>query len=126
MNILAAYIIVLLVSLVFTLGHSRGDYSVISVVLFFVILFMAGLASLYWLPPYAPLVWGIAWLPLFFTVLIFSLLLASPPLYYRRGRVLKRETVEDGTSTTVSVFIWSLLFLLLIVVVAGIFRAPAL
>jgi hypothetical protein len=114
MNIIAAFIIALISSLIilFAAG-TKGRSSVFPLVLFFVILFLAGVATQYWITPFGPVYWGVSWFPLIFIILVFSILLSAQPLHRRSG--------EDTETSAISIFIWLLVVLLLIAALTGFF-----
>jgi len=116
MGILAVFIIALLISLLFSSGY-RNRPSIVPFIIFFLVLFMAGLAGRFWIVPYGPLLWGVAWIPLFFLVLLFAFLFSAPPLHTRRSD--RAEAAE-----AISIFVWLLFCVLLIAVIAGFLRSP--
>jgi hypothetical protein len=125
MSILAAFILALAITLIFAPGYRRG--SVAPLIIFFLVLFMAGVASQYWIMPIGPMWWGISWMPLLFILVIFTFLFATPSPY--QGRSVKTNVhVEQSASaaeTAISIFAWLLLLMLLVVIVIGIVRTPA-
>jgi hypothetical protein len=127
MNFLVAFILALIITsiLAFLPANRRGDPSVIPVTLFFIILFMAGIAAEYWIIPFGPLFWGVYWLPVLFIILVISLLLSAPPLYHRRVTKTEGRNPADPSSANVSTLVWLFASLLLIAILVGLFRKPA-
>src|SRR5258706_3315755 len=83
MSIFGVFILALLISLLFAPGYRRGSYS--PLLIFFFILFLAGIASQYWITPFGPVWLGISWMPLLFIILIFAFLFAAPSPYERKN-----------------------------------------
>jgi hypothetical protein len=125
MNFLVAFILALLISLGFSRSY-RGESSGMPVIFMFILLVLAGLAAQYWVMPFGPIVWGIAWMPLVATVLIFTVLLIMPSPYQGRKPREKKEVIQNEVkaAATISVFMWLLLFLLSVAVLVGYFRNP--
>jgi hypothetical protein len=125
MNFLVAFILALLISLGFSRSY-RGESSGMPVIFMFILLVLAGLAAQYWVMPFGPIVWGIAWMPLVATVLIFTVLLIMPSPYQGRKAREKKEVIQNEVkaAATISVFMWLLLFLLSVAVLVGYFRNP--
>lgn len=121
MGILAALIIALLVSLIFSAIYRNGPLS--SLLIFFLILFMGGMAAQFWIVPFGPVVWGVAWLPLLFIVLIFAFLFSTPVPFQRNAtKADEKNTIAAPVVLALNIFIWALLVLLLVAVVAGYYR----
>jgi hypothetical protein len=126
MNFLVAFMLALLISLGFSRSY-RGESSGMPVIFMFVLLVLAGLAAQYWVMPFGPVVWGISWMPLVATVLIFTMLLITPSPYQGRRPRDKKEIIQNEVkaAATISVFMWLLLLLLIVSVLVGYFRSPA-
>jgi hypothetical protein len=126
MNFLVAFILALLISLGFSRSY-RGESSGMPVIFMFVLLVLAGLAAQYWVMPFGPVMWGISWMPLVATVLIFTVLLITPSPYQGRRPRDKREIIQNEVkaAATISIFMWLLLLLLIVSVLVGYFRSPA-
>ncbi len=125
MSYLAIFILALLSALLFAPGYRKGSY--IPLATFILVVFLAGLASQYWLIPFGPLWWGISWVPLLFTIIIVSILFATPPPYARSGKKSDEliETTEIATvGTVLGLLIWVLIIMLLIAIIVGIFKGP--
>ena len=104
MSIFAAFIIALLFSLLFSSGYRKGG-SLVPLGMFFLILFMATLAGHYWIVPFGPILWGVAWLPLIFIGIISALLFVAPsPRTKIRAADAKAENA-DSAVTGISIFI---------------------
>ena len=128
MILLIAFVLALVISLIFSPSLRDKDSSTAPVIVMFVILLLAGIAAPYWVVPFGPLVWGIAWMPLVITVLIFSFLLAAPSPYKSRryrnkinGNKVNEEEVAE--TAAISIFAWILFVLLSIAALVGYLRA---
>jgi hypothetical protein len=118
MIFIAAFILAFLISLIFA-TRNRSSSSWTQLILFFFILFMAGVAGQFWIVPFGPVWQGVSWLPLLFIMLVVTLLFAAPLPGHRHSRI-DRKTDESVTAVVaISVFFWLLLFVLLIAVIAG-------
>ena len=125
MSILGALILALLISLLFSPGYRRGAYA--PLLIFFFILFMAGIASQYWIPPFGPVWYGVSWIPMLFIILIFTLLFAAPSPYERRS-ITKTNDEKQAASTAsaaISIYVWLIFIILFIAILVGHFRIPA-
>mgnify|MGYP001794885883 CR=1 FL=1 len=88
---------------------------------FFFVLFLACLAVGYWITPFGPMMWGVAWLPLLFIILIVAALFSAPPPYQRK--TANSEKVEATSAVAaVSIFIWILFFVFIVAIIAGHYR----
>jgi hypothetical protein len=119
MGVLLAFIIALLISILFLSG--RREESSIPLLIFFLVLFLAGIAGQFWLIPFGPLIWGVAWMPLLFFILIVALLFAAP----FPQRITKTDKQEKGIpeAATVQLFIWLLICVLAIAIFVGVYRS---
>lgn len=113
MEIFAAFIIALAIALLF-IPFRRGG-SAIPVFVFFLILFLAALASNYWVVPFGPILWGVAWLRILFVVLLFALLFSIVP----PARGSSKEAAGAVGLIAISAFVWFVWLLLIIAVIAG-------
>jgi hypothetical protein len=120
MIIIAALIISLLMSLLF-LPYKQS--SALSLTVFFIVLFMAAIFSQYWILPIGPIWWGITWIPMFFTVLIFALLFSIHPPKRTLPKTDKSDTNNvAATDAGISTFTWVLFVALFIAIVAGFYK----
>jgi hypothetical protein len=119
MHVLAAFLLAFGFSMLFLAGYRDKVLSTSYVVLFFLVLFMTGLAAQYWLVPSGPTIQGVAWMPLLFVITIVSLLFVAPSPY--QNKRIRRVPNDPGTilPVTAGLFIWILLILLLILTVIG-------
>jgi hypothetical protein len=126
MSILAAFIIALLLTLALAPGYRGRPDPITPLIIFFFTLFLIGLAAQFWIVPFGPLLWGIAWVPLLFVVLLFSLAFAAPSPYKGRRNEIKASeaSAAESAGAAVSFFIWLLFILLFIAVAIGYFRMP--
>src|SRR5438045_665318 len=127
MTIFAAFIIALFIALLFAPGYRKGNYT--PLVIFFFVLFLAGVASQYWVTPFGPVWYGIAWMPTLFIILIFTLLFAAPSPY-ERNNISKASNEEKHISSaaeaSISIYIWLLFTILLVAIIVGIITKTAL
>jgi Na+/H+ antiporter NhaD/arsenite permease-like protein len=120
---LASFVIAIIFAFLFT-GY-RGKGSAIPAVILFFILFMAGLSTPFWLVPFGPVWWGVSWVQLFVVMLVLGLLFAvpSPGRPDRDHRTVDDKEEVSSTTAAVSIFAWSVLFILLIAFFVGWYRA---
>jgi hypothetical protein len=123
-----AFLLALLVTLLFVPGYRKNNLSFMPLVIVFFILFLAGIATQSWIAPFGPVYFGIAWAPLLFIVLLITLLLAAPSPYARDITSASKPVTDNETTAaaTISVIMWILFVMLLIVVFVGFLRKPAL
>lgn len=119
MGILIIFVIALLLAWAFS---PRGKNSYAPVIVFFFILFLSGVAAQFWIVPFGPVFWGIAWIPVLVIILIIALLFSAPSPYERRKAPV--ESKEEASTSTVAIglFVWVLFILLLVAVLTGYFR----
>jgi hypothetical protein len=120
MSIFGIFIIALIMS--FAFSPYKKNNPVAPLILLFFILLLSGLAAQYWVIPFGPRGWGISWLPVLIMMFVFGLLFSSPSR--RSKKVVNVEQQEEVASDAIGVFVWIILFILLAVVIAGIYRAP--
>lgn len=112
MSIVAVFFLALFISLFFLPRYKGKDSSYAPLIVFFFVLFLAGLASQHWITPIGPVYWGIPWLPLIFVLLIFTFLFAAPsPWQHSKNNV---NGQPSPSTAAISIFFWLLLFLLII------------
>lgn len=116
----SALIIALFVLLLFSPRYAKGA-SIVPIFVFFLVLFLAGLASRYWITPFGPVLWGVAWLPMFLVIVVVALLFASPSPY-KRKKSIEENTLEEAS--VVGALIWILLAVLVGLVIAGAYINP--
>src|SRR5437870_2306081 len=98
---LASFIIAIIFAFLFT-GY-RGKGSAASMVVLFFILFMAGLATPFWIIPFGPVWWGVSWVQLFFVMLLLALLFSVPsPKPDRDHRTVDDKAEVSATVAAVS------------------------
>ena len=125
MNILAAFLLAVVITLAFTPGYRSRQSSMAPLGLFFFVLFLIGIAAQYWIVPFGPKMWGISWIPLLFLVLLFSFVFAAPSPYRGWKAKEERETEEAVSAiAAVSIFVWLLFLLLIVAILIGVFRTP--
>ncbi len=112
--------IALLVSLIFS--PYRGG-SIAPLVIFFLILFLAGIAGMFWIVPFGPTIAGVAVLPILFPIMIFALLISLPPPDRQNKKNINEEEPEPKPPVAeISLFAWLLFGLLLIAILAGFYK----
>lgn len=85
---------------------------------------MAGIAAQFWIISFGPVIWGVSWLPTLFVVVIFALLFSTPPMH---KIVVKNESAAtDPAVVAISIFIWTLLFILAAAIVIGVYSSDSL
>jgi uncharacterized membrane protein len=122
MGILAAFIIALLISSLFSSGY-RKDGSWGALTIFFLILFMAGIVGHHWIVPFGPMMYGISFFPMLFFILIVAFLFSAPSPH-QRTTTKTDEKVGGAASVLVgiSIFIWLLFILFIIAAIAGYYK----
>jgi hypothetical protein len=120
MGIFTALMIAILISLIFS--PYRGG-SIVPLVIFFLLLFMAGIAGMFWIVPFGPAIGGVALLPILFPVIMFALLISLPSPDRRVKKNINEEEAETRTAVAeISLYAWLLFGLLLIAIMAGVYR----
>lgn len=106
-------------------GRGRGPLG--GLFLFFVIIFLTTWSGQLWINPISPLYFGVDWVLLIFTAIVFSLFmialsapLESPP------KTKDPATPEKEAGVAIGVFFWVLLILLVIAIVGGYYKKPGL
>lgn len=87
---------------------------------FLLILILAALASEIWITPVGPVFYDFAWLPTFFVILIFALLIsaAAPPRSDEVTKTDKKINTEFRVAA-LSGFFWILILVLVLAVILG-------
>jgi hypothetical protein len=119
MGILVSFVIALIVAVLFS-PYKRG-HSQMPLAIFFLVLFLSGLSAQFWVVPFGPVFYGVAWLRIFFIILVFALLFSSPPAHRKIPAANANQQTETPVLETIGAFIWILLLLLVISIVVGIF-----
>lgn len=124
---IGALIIALIIGAVFYYGFKRRGPWAFWV--FLLILFFAAWAGSFWIEPAGPLIWGFAWLPLFFWVFIVALAIAAAggdrttAGYDRTSEIKTTDTEltesEAGAAAAFGIFFWFLLGILFIAIIIG-------
>jgi len=115
MGIVVAFIIALVMA--FLLSPYKKKDSIVPLIILFVVLFMAALATELWVAPFGPTIGDIAWIPVLIIVLITGLLFLAPP-----PRIAKPNDSAENSKTAINIFIWIALVVLLITVAAGFYK----
>lgn len=128
MEFIIAFIVALVLSLIFVYGFRRkGPWT--NFYIFFIIIFLATWAGGLWITPIGPSIRGIFWLPFLLVGAVFALLLAAatprsnPPSIELKTKkqVKKEETIE----TAISLFMWILIIFLTIAIIVGYWFYPS-
>jgi hypothetical protein len=118
MGILVAFIISLAIALVFSVNKKRGSFAPAFV--FFLVIFLAGIAGQYWVVPFGPSIWGVSWVPVLFITLIAALLFSAPsPHGYTKGKSDQEKEDVPYLFATLSIFMWLLFCVLAIAIFTG-------
>jgi hypothetical protein len=118
----AALVITLIVTLLISI-FSRRPLSGLWV--FFFIVFLATWAGQLWITPFGPVLWGVAWVPLLIITVFFWLFILAllPPLPPSQANPPVDEVA--GSSAVMGLFLWIILIILVLSIIAGYFRLPA-
>ncbi len=120
--------VTLIAALIFTFIFSgffrgRGPGPLGGLFLFFIIIFLTTWSGQLWINPISPQYFGVDWILLIFTAIVFSLLmialsapLAAPP------KSSDPATPEKEAGVAIGVFFWVLLILLVIAIIGGHFH----
>ncbi len=119
MVLFAAFIMALIGSLIF-MPYREGV--VTNLIVFFIVLFMAAISSQFWVYPFGPNWYGVAWLPMLAAVLVFGLLFSIPAPVRKNP---DKDSQEPAYLVSISIFTWLLFALLVLSVGAGIYRHGA-
>jgi hypothetical protein len=123
MKIFVSFIISFVFSLFFVVLYRNKPISPSWVIVFFLLLFMSGLAAQYWVIPFGPTIYGIHWMPILTVILIITFLFASPSPQQRSSMSGEKEPV--ALFPVVSAFyMWMVLIILLLAVIIGIYTNP--
>jgi hypothetical protein len=114
MGIFGAFILAVMVSLLFSPYKNRA--SIMPMLVLFFVLFFTGLAAQFWIVPFGPTWGGVAWFPILFSMFIFALLFSAPP-HHRKVPVANASS--EAAASVISIFIWIILLILAIAVIAG-------
>ena len=119
--IYALFFATLLTAVFFGLFRTRGPWS--SLVLFFLVIFLATWAGGAWLSPFGPVLWGASLLPFLFVGLIIALMLAASAPSKREESTIelvdpKQRRRERATAIAVlGIFFWILIGALVVVII---------
>ncbi|MFW5886567.1 MAG: hypothetical protein ACOCUL_02305 [Bacteroidota bacterium] len=119
-TIISALLIGLLFYYIFKLTGPWGSFWT-----FFLILLIAGLATIPWVEPVGPTIYDIAWIPIIFVILLFAILMAAATPTYNRGESRNTNTSRPhpneagAVAAAVGVFFWILLIFFMIAIIAG-------
>lgn len=122
MQVLFAFLMALLFTAVFTWGFERrGPWS--SVLVFFLIVFLAAWAGSLWLSPAGPAFLGIFWVPIVAVAFIFAVLLSAAlphrPPTQEVETISQVEREEQAKERVFDAFFWVLLAGFVIVIILG-------
>jgi hypothetical protein len=118
----ALFFAVLLTALFFALFRTKGPWS--SIVLFFLVIFLATWAGGAWLAPFDPGLWGISFLPFLLVGLVFALLLAAAAPSEEEestGELVDPREIKQERATAVralGLYFWVLIGALLVIIIA--------
>jgi hypothetical protein len=130
--IIAAIGVALVLTILFVMVGTRGPWG--SAWTLFLVLFLAMWVTGLYVTPVGPVYWGVAWVPIIFAGVLFSILLiAVMPDVGKSRRRLKNGKIESAnrqsnlstansmeiTSTTIGSFFWILIMLFTIAIIVG-------
>lgn len=118
MSLFGIFIVALIMS--FAFSPYRRENPLGPMILFFLLLLLAGLAAHFWVLPFGPRVWGVSWLPVLVMMFAFGLLFSSPPPRHMRKKEVKQELEATGV---MGIFLWLLFFILLAAVIIGLYHS---
>jgi hypothetical protein len=115
----AALLVTFLILLIFSAFSKRP---MAGLWIFFLIIFLATWTGQLWITPFGPVVWGIAWIPLFIVALFFSFLIFAllPPVAVVTKAEENKE--EERAAIVFGTFFWIMLILLIIAIIVGHYR----
>jgi uncharacterized membrane protein len=122
-DLLFALVMALLFTMVFAVGFRRpGPWS--SVLVFFLVVFLAAWAGGLWVSPAGPVFLGIYWLPILLLSFLVALLLAAvpprrPPHVKTISEAKEELREERATERAFDTFFWVMLIGFAIVIVLG-------
>jgi hypothetical protein len=128
---IGAFVVALMLTIVFALLlGKRGPWG--SVWTFFLVLFLAILTVAIYITPFGPVYWNIAWIPIVFAGVLFSLLLVAimPDANQMRDHEIARGSHEEHQSkystthrvahtSRIGNFFWILILLFVIAIIMG-------
>ncbi len=120
-ELLFALAMALVFTSIFALGFRRtGPWS--SVLIFFLVIFLASWAGGLWISPAGPVFLGIYWVPIVLVAFLFALLLAAavPPRKPPHVETISEVKAEEAaTQRAYDVFFWTLLVGFAVVIILG-------
>ncbi|MGK7397428.1 MAG: hypothetical protein ACNS62_22820 [Candidatus Cyclobacteriaceae bacterium M3_2C_046] len=126
LEFLGILIIAVIIGLIFSFIFSiRGPWG--SFWTFFIIILLGVWAADLWLTPVGPVLWNVAWIPLFFVGVVLALLLAASDTRAAPRGKTKAETEADVTqgdpdaAAKITAVFWIIMLFLLVAVVIGLF-----
>lgn len=120
--IYALFFAVLLTAVFFGLFRTRGPWA--SLVLFFLVIFLASWAGGAWIAPFGPVLWGISFLPFLLVGLIIALMLAAAAPTQREESTVElvdrdeRKRERAKAFAALSVFFWILIGVFAVLIVS--------
>lgn len=118
----ALFFALLLSALFIVLFRTKGPWS--SVVIFFLVIFLATWAGGAWLAPFGPAPWGIPFLPFLLVGLVLALLLAAATPSAEEESTVELEDPKEmreeraTAARTLGLFFWVLIGTLLVIIIA--------
>lgn len=120
--IYALFFAVLLTAVFFGLFRTRGPWA--SLVLFFLVIFLASWAGGAWIAPFGPVLWGISFLPFLLVGLIIALMLAAAAPTQREESTVElvdrdeRKRERAKAFAALSVFFWILIGVFVVLILS--------
>ena len=125
-DIAFSIVIALVLSFIFIAAfRTRGPWG--SIVLFFLLIFLAAWAGSVWIQPVGPVLWGVAWVPMLVLALLMGLLLAAVTHRGVKESLKSKSIAEDPdpehvvTAVAIGTFFWLLILGILLVIIIGYF-----
>ena len=124
--IIVLFIALFIASIFFYGFRSRGPWGAFWV--FLLILFLSAWVGRLWIAPAGPVIWGFAWLPVIFFVLIIALAIAVASPREEERTVDYEDTRTEVTegdrqaAAAFGIFFWILLLILIAAIIAGLLR----
>ena len=122
---ISALIIALFVLLLFSPRYIKGA-SIVPILVFFLVLFLAGIASRYWITPFGPVLWGVSWVPMLIIIVVVALLFSAPSPYHHHRSKKEDSNLENASElAAVGTLVWILISVLVGLIIAGILLRPS-
>lgn len=122
MGILISLIVALFIASMFSSGYRKSS-SWGLLTMFFLIMFLAGIAGHYWIVPFGPTMHGISFLPILFFISVVAFLFSAPHPHCQT--ITKSDENTDNAIVAIvgiSVFMWIVIVVFIAAGIAGHYR----